>query len=192
MNDATRANVFRQPEGANTPEGWNNLREAVEGVRSDLKATNIDKIGHEGKWAVRYPNGDRPANEADCTFMVCARNTILSMMDKIESLYAANFALCDLADGCDNEIPRLRAEIEDLAKTHDGHTANLQDQIDGLLTEVKLFREHAIRVSTDAAPEAEPKAIKRTPKRKTTAKDVAAITDPTPAPVTAESSPSED
>jgi hypothetical protein len=110
MNDAARATIFRKPE-AETPEKWALLKDAVTGVRSDLQATNIDKIGHPGKWNIRYANGDQPHNEADLTFMVSARNTVLSLMDKIEALYQANASLCDLADGCDNEIPRLRAEL---------------------------------------------------------------------------------
>ena len=196
MNDATRANVFRKPEGANTPEGWSDLREAVKGVRDDLQATNSDKIGHAGKWAVRYPNGDRPANEADCTFMVCARNTVLSLMDKVESLYKdaaerkAEFlqyqeqaveairASKESAAAAVACIEKLKADhaqyIEDLAKTHDGHTANLQSQIDGLQAEVKLLREQPVEVAAVEVPtEAEPKAIKKTPKRKPTVTEVA-------------------
>lgn len=220
MNDATRANVFRKPEGANTPEGWSDLREAVKGVREDLVATNSDRTGKIGKWAVRYPNGDRPANEADCTFMVCARNTVLSLMDKIESLYKeAGERKAEFLQYQEQAVAAAAGaaqQIEDIAKTHDGHIAALQSQIDGLLAEVKLLREQKPQaeiteeerlqdiqdekdlneavernapIVAKTLADAEPKAIKRTPKRKTTAKAIEAISDPTPVPVTAESAP---
>lgn len=217
MNDATRANVFRKPEGASTPEGWSDLREAVKGVREDLVATNLDRHGHPGKWAVRYPNGDRPANEADCTFMACARNTVLSLMDKIESLYKesgerkAEFLkyqvqAAEAIRSSKDVIEKLKADhtkyVEELVITHGGHTAALQSQIDGLLAEVTILRKEVAEnsqllmnapealtpVERPPVPAAEPKAIVKSPKRKTTAKAIAAITDPTPVPVTAESS----
>jgi len=132
------------------------LKDAVTGVRDDLNATNIDKVGHVGKWNVRYPNGDRPANEADCTFMAKARQIVLALMGKIEeqTTAAASIAkvVAEETAARDTLIGELRTQIEtltkdaanrnlqhegeldDLHKDYDGQIANLRAEIEALKT----------------------------------------------------------
>lgn len=123
MNDTDRANVFRNPQDASTPEGWTKLREAVFEVNPHLRATNVDKNGYAGgnKWTLRLLSGRTPHNEADVTFLSGAREMVLSMIDEISALNKEGFnlqaAFDALNEGFDAETARLRAENDDLKKT---------------------------------------------------------------------------
>lgn len=181
MNDATRASIFRNPE-AETPEKWALLKDAVDNVRSDLIATNSDKIGHQGKWAVRYPNGDRPANEADCTFMAKARGIVLALMAKVE---AQSKSIADAAGVIASMTETNAAEIA----ARDTLIGELRAEIETLKTPapVKPEAEEAEAPShLTEAPKANMDEAKPKRKRMTKA-EAATILDITPAPDTAES-----
>ena len=137
MNDAARATIFRNP-AAETPEKWVLLKDAVTGVRSDFQATNIDKIGHPGKWAVRYPNGDQPHNEADLTFMVNARSMTLALMCKVEALVKAG---AERAAKDASTIVKLTADNKELTDQITAHVQTIQDMGNTLDAKEKCLTE---------------------------------------------------
>lgn len=107
------AEVLRLCE-AETPEKWAAFKEAVASTRADLVATDTDKNGNRGKWAVRYPNGRRVAEETDVVFQTVARNTVLNLMEEVERLNAELDTLdgdyLDLSEGLDSLNSRLDFE----------------------------------------------------------------------------------
>ena len=160
MNDAARAAIFRKPEDDNTPEGWKNLREAVDNVRSDLMATNSDRTGKTGKWAIRYPNGDLPHNEADILFMVNARPMVLRLMEHVEALKTFNdndakvyqAEIDDLSEGFNNETAALRAENSSLTTANEnlqGLNNALGEEVARLMTELKKAQADSVAPVTE-------------------------------------------
>jgi recombinational DNA repair protein RecT len=100
MDTAEMVNVL-QAADLKTRDSLKALREVVEATRGDLRASH-----DEGKWAVRYPNGRRVAEELDVRFQVMAQKLVLRLLDRIEGLDAEFAALAKSLEEAKKEAPK--------------------------------------------------------------------------------------
>lgn len=166
MNDIERTKIFLSRE-ADTPEKWQSLKDAVSGVRDDLKATNHGRDNKPGKWTLRYPNGDQPHNQADITFLASARAMVLAMMNEIEALA---LLADDLSEGYDFGMKLMANGIAEMAIIAENQRAEIKkanETITALRAEIEALK---APVAVDE-PATVPPANKEAPKKRTTKVD---------------------
>jgi hypothetical protein len=120
MNSIEQTGILKEADGSTT-EKWNALKEAVQLTRDDLVVSDMDSQGRKGKWALRYPNGRRVASEPEVVFQQNARRMVLSLMGKVEGLYAivqdkAIFAAT---------VSDLKTQVENLTAQKEAAISNL-------------------------------------------------------------------
>lgn len=165
MNDIERTKIFLSRE-ADTPEKWQDLKDAVTGVRDDLKATNHGRDNKPGKWTIRYPNGDQPHNQADITFLASARAMVLAMMNEIEALTPLALLADDLSEGYDfgmNLMSNGIAEMAIIAENQRAEIKKANETITALRAEIEALK---APVAVDE-PATVPPANKEAPKKRT-------------------------
>jgi hypothetical protein len=168
MNSIEQTGILKEADGSTT-EKWNALKEAVQLTRDDLVVSDMDSQGRKGKWALRYPNGRRVASEPEVVFQQNARRMVLSLMGKVEGLYAivqdkAIFAAT---------VSDLKTQVENLTAQKEAAISNLKAQIPTGTDSTAVSEPPVETTADDPAPvsashvPAEPGEVKTPRKRKT-------------------------